>query len=135
MIALSAISGQHDCLALHLFLKKRVPLFLGIASRTARLADQVHMRRRFKVVTVIGAVLIAHPFRLGFPAFVVRRWIEKAAVAAAVQVRVALRAGIPFQDFLRRNQLHGVPALITGKGDVWHSCSLARCCWREARVH
>ena len=135
MIALSGIPAQNDCGLFPLLLEQRIPLLLGLVRGSARLADEIDMRRRFKVIAIVGAVLVAHPFRLRFPALIVRRRIEKTAVAAAMQVCVALRTGVALQHLLRRNQLYRVPALKTGKSNVWHSSSLPRSHASEARVH
>ena len=103
-----------------LFPKQGIPLLLCVVRGSARLADQIDMRGRLEVIAIIGPVFVPHPFGLIFPALVVRRGIKKPAVPAAMQIRLALRARVALEDRLRRDQLHGMSALETGKGDRGH---------------
>ena len=109
-----------------LLLEQRVPLFPGIIGGSARFAHQIHMSGRLKIITVVGLVLVAHPFGLVFPALVVNRGIEKPAIPATMQVRIALGAHVAFQNFLCGNQLDRVPALEAGKYNIRHGQILTR---------
>ena len=109
-----------------LLLEQRVPLFPGILGGSARFAHQVHMSGRLKIITVVGLVLVAHPFGLVFPTLVVNRGIKKPAIPATMQVRIALGAHVAFQNFLRGNQLDRVPALEAGKNNIRHGQILTR---------
>ena len=113
-------------IALPLLLEQRIPLFPSIVAGRAGLAHQVHMRGRLEIIAVVGPVLVAHPLGLVFPALVVNRGIEKPAIPADMHVRLALGAGIIFQDLLRGNQLHRMTALEAGKGNLGHGRILPR---------
>lgn len=84
------------------------------------------MSGRLKIIAVVRPVLVADPLGLGFPALIVDRGIEKPAISARMQVRLALGARIVLQDLLRGNQLHRMTALEAGKDDIGHGQILTR---------
>ncbi len=109
----------------NLLFKQRVPFFSSVLSGSARLAGEVDSGACFKVVAIVGLVLILDPFRLSLAAFVVNGGIEKPAIPATVQVAVALRTGILFQNFLCGEQRNTMSTIEAGKGDIRHGGILA----------
>ena len=101
--------------------KQRVEVFSSVLDIHAGALDQFNSGTRFKIITEIGVRLFLDPLGLRFGTLIVPAGIEESAVAAAVQVRVAVRTGFRTGNLCSRQQLHGRAALVAAERDIVHT--------------